>query len=265
MNRELFRLTFDVGQGALSPPPDNAQYPPRLGAEMTRAHEKRRLPRLHRGDTGTLIRGAPEDPVIEIAGPDRPVGVVIMPVITPLTGSPEGLRRVAAGLQDRGFATFLAELLSPAETAHGYHNFDFEMLAGRITEVTDELIRKAPFEDLPIGYFGTGIDAAAMVIAAARPDNRSGALVLCNARPELASAELPRLRAPTLFIVEDDELALGLNRTALAKLNCPSDLAVLRWAGRDLTSPGVASEVAQLTENWFATHLCGKQTASWRV
>ena len=59
------------------------------------------------------------------------MAVIILPVAVPLSPASEGLRRVAAGLQDRGFATFLAELLSPEETDHGYHNFDFEMLANR--------------------------------------------------------------------------------------------------------------------------------------
>jgi hypothetical protein len=81
-------------------------------------------------------------------------------------------------LQDRGFATFLAELLSPAEMEHGYHNFDFQMLAGRITEITESLCRKAPFDEMPVGYFGTGTDAAAMAIAAAQPDSPAGALVM---------------------------------------------------------------------------------------
>ena len=121
---------------------------------------------------------------------------------------------------------------------HGYHNFDFQMLAGRIAEITESLRRKAPFDDLPVGYFGTSTDAAAMAIAAAQPDSPAGALVMCDARPELASVELPRIHAPTLFIVEDDELALDLNRSALAKLGCRGDLAILRGMDKGLASPG---------------------------
>jgi len=142
--------------------------------------------------------------------------------------------------------------------AHGYHNFNFEMLADRIAEITGKL-SKAPFENLPIGYFGTSIDAAAMAIAAAQPDCPARALVMCNARPELASTELSRLRAPTLFIVEDSEPALDLNRSAQAKLGCPSDLVVLQGTGKGLTSPEKASQVVGLAADWFGTRLCGKQ------
>jgi hypothetical protein len=117
--------------------------------------------------------------------------VIILPVTIPLRPSSKGLRRIASGLQDRGFATFVAELLSPEETEHGYHNFDFEMLADRISEVTRRLRRELPFADLPLGYFGTSTDAAALTIVAAQADCPAGALVMCDGSPELASAALP--------------------------------------------------------------------------
>lgn len=202
------------------------------------------------------VRGTPR---VEIVAPERPVGIVILPAIIPLSASTDGLRLVAAGLQDRGFATFLVELLSPAETEHGYHNFDFGMLGDRITKITEKLSRRAPFEDLPIGYFGSSIDGAAMAIAAAQPNCPASALVMYNTRPELAAAELPRLHAPTLFIVEDDQPALDLNRSALAQLGCPCDLAVLRCIGKGLACPETASQVVELAGDWFATHLDGKK------
>ncbi len=210
---------------------------------------------------GTRIRArrVPEALATDIGSPEQPVGVIILPVTIPLSASNGGLRLVAAGLQDRGFATFLAELLSPAETEHGYHNFDFEMLADRIAEITETLRRKAPFDDLPIGYFGTSTDAAAMAIAAAQPDCPAGALVMCDARPDLASIELPRIHAPTLFIVEDDELALDLNRRALANLSCRGDLTVLRGVGKRPASSEIASQAARLAGDWFETHLRSHQ------
>jgi hypothetical protein len=124
---------------------------------------------------------------------------------------------------------------------------------------TERLRRTAPFEDLPIGYFGTSTDAAAMAIAAAQPGCPAGALVMCGARPELASGELPRVHAPTLFIVEDDQLALDLNRSALEKLRCSGDIAVLRGLGKGLASPEIASQAAGLAGDWFETHLRREQ------
>jgi hypothetical protein len=195
----------------------------------------------------------------DIASPEQPIGVIIFPVTVPLSASPQGLRLVAAGLRERGFATLFSELLSPSEAQHGYHNFDFEMLADRIADITDGLRHREALKGLPIGYFGTSTDAAAIAVAAARPDCPAGALVMCDARPDLASAELPRIHAPTLFIAEEDELALDLNRGALARLGGQGDLAVLPGPGKNLAAPETASQAAELAGDWFETHLCGER------
>ena len=192
---------------------------------------------------------------MEIAVPKQPIGTIIFPATIPLNALPPGLRLVAAGLRERGFATLFSELLSPAEVEHGYHQFDFEMLAHRIADITDGLRYRDALKGLPIGYFGTSTDAAAMAVAAAQPDCPAGALVMCDARPELASTELHRIRAPTLFIVEEDELALDLNRNALARLGAQGDLAVLRGTDKNLASPETASQIAELAGEWFETHL----------
>jgi len=215
--------------------------------------------RLNRIRASTTARSAPGVLATNITSPEQPVAVIILPVTVPLSPSSKGLRRVAAGLQDRGFATFVAELLSPEETEHGYHNFDFEMLAGRISEVTKRLRREPPFADLPIGYFGTSTDATALIIVAAQPDCPAGALVMCDARPELASAALSRVHAPTLFLVDDEEPALDLNRSALAKLVCRGELAILRGLGNGLASSEIARHAARLAGNWFETHLQRQQ------
>jgi putative phosphoribosyl transferase len=221
---------------------------------MPRSNQRKGSRHIQR-QIGKQRRSAPEVGAAESAAPEKSVGIIILPLTIPISPAGDGLRRVAGELQGRGFTTFLAELLTSAEREHGYHNFDLEMLADRIAEVTERLRRKAPVEDLPIGYFGTSTDAAAMAVAAARSDCPAGALVMCNARPELASAELPRVRAPTLFIVEDNEFACDLNRAALGKLRCRGDLAVLRGASSCLTSAEVASEAARLAGDWFETHL----------
>jgi putative phosphoribosyl transferase len=195
----------------------------------------------------------------EIKSPAQAIGVIILPVSVPGALSITGLRRIAAGLRKRGFATLLTELLMPSEAAHGYHSFDFQLLAGRIADVTESLRKEAPFQDLPIGYLGMSTDAAAIVTAAAAPACPARALVMCDARPDLAHSALLLVHAPTLFIVKDDELALDLNRSALAQLRCPADLAVLRGACRSLPSSDMAAQVVQLAGDWFTTHLRRRQ------
>ena len=195
----------------------------------------------------------------ETKSPERATGVIILPVSVPEALSSTALRRIAAGLRKRGFATLLAELLMPSEAEHGYHSFDFPLLARRIADVTESLRKKAPFQDLPIGYLGMSTDAAAIATAAAAPACPARALVMCDARPDLAHSALPLIHAPTLFIVKDDELALDLNRSALARLSCPADLAVLRGARRSLPSPDMAAQVVQLAGDWFEVRLRSRQ------
>jgi putative phosphoribosyl transferase len=193
------------------------------------------------------------------ASPEQPIGVIIFPVSALGSASNTGLGHIRTALQNRGFAPLLAELLSPAETEHGYHNLDIDLLAGRIADFTQDLRRNASLKDLPIGYFAMGTDAAAVATAAAQPDCPASAVVLCDARPELASNALALVHAPTLFIVEDDELALHLNRSALARLRCLADLAVLQGPSNSLASPKIASQAARLAGDWFETHLCSHE------
>jgi pimeloyl-ACP methyl ester carboxylesterase len=151
-------------------------------------------------------------------------------------------------LAKRGFDTAPTQLLTLEETAHGYHLFDIDLLARRIVEAAGGL------GDKPIGLFGLNMDAAAILAAAARAECPARALVLCNARPDLVSDALSLVRAPTLCIVDDDELTLALNRKALAELGSHGELAILP-SGEDLGSPKTAARVVQLAADWFAAHL----------
>ena len=118
---------------------------------MLRRSDERRSERQHdlSGPLSELT-----SPGACVAVPEQPIGLVLLPVT--VRAADGSLSRVAAGLQDRGFATFLTELLSVEETEHGYHNFDFGLLVDRISEAIERLSRKAPLADLPIGFFRYG-------------------------------------------------------------------------------------------------------------
>jgi putative phosphoribosyl transferase len=208
--------------------------------------------------SGTVFR--PSD--AEIASPERPIAVIILPVSAPASVNDAGLRQVDVELQSRGFATFIAELLSPAAMQRGYHRLDIDLLAGRIADVTNSLRQNEPFERLPVGYFGTSTDAAAIAVAAAQSDCPASAIALWGARPELAWNALTLINAPTLFIVENDNFALNLSRNALARLRCEKELAVLRDTRKSRTSPEVALQAARLAADWFDAHLVSRDDGS---
>jgi predicted phosphoribosyltransferase len=75
-------------------------------------------------------------------------------------------------------------------------------------------------------------------------------------RPDLASACLPAVQAPTLLIVgADDDFVVELNRQAFRKLRCTKELAVIPGATHLFEEPGALEEVARLAKEWFLKYL----------
>jgi pimeloyl-ACP methyl ester carboxylesterase len=169
-------------------------------------------------------------------------------------------RYVARVLNEAKLATLLIDLLTlheeviDARTAH--LRFDIDLLAERLVDATDWLTQFPDTRDFPIGYFGASTGAAAALAAAAVRPDPVGAVASRGGRPDLAGAALPRVRAPTLLIVgEDDKQVLELNRQALAQLRCEKQLAIVPGATHLFEEPGALDEVARLTRNWFERHL----------
>ncbi|KOU32636.1 phosphoribosyl transferase [Streptomyces sp. WM6373] len=162
-------------------------------------------------------------------------------------------RAVAAELNRAGLGTLLFDLLTPAEEADRANVFDIEALAGRLTDATAWLRRRAL---LPIGYFGASTGAAAALWAAAAADADVGAVVSRGGRPDLAGARLADVRAPTLLVVGgDDTTVLDLNRRAQRELRCENRLEVVEGATHLFEEAGALEEVAALARAWFARHL----------
>jgi putative phosphoribosyl transferase len=169
-------------------------------------------------------------------------------------------RYVARMLNEARLATLLIDLLTlheevlDARTAH--LRFDIDLLTERLVDATDWLTQSRDTRDFPIGYFGASTGAAAALAAAALRPDTVGAIVSRGGRPDLAGAALPRVRAPTLLIVgEEDAQVLELNRTALAQLRCQKQLAIVLGATHLFEEPGALDEVAQLARDWFRRHL----------
>lgn len=165
-------------------------------------------------------------------------------------------RFVARALNEAGFATFLLDLLTPAEEETRASVFDVERLATRLTAVTRQLRSEPGLLHLPVGYFGASTGAAAALVAAAEPGVRVGAVVSRGGRPDLAGSRLGLVHAPTLLIVGGrDHTVLELNRHALAELQCPRRLSVVPGATHLFEENGGLEAVAELAKDWFAKHL----------
>ena len=166
-------------------------------------------------------------------------------------------RYVAESLQKAGLATVLLDLLTPEEEAVDVQTaefrFDIGLLAERVVEATDWLTNASFAAGMTIGCFGASTGAAAALIAAADRHDQIKAVVSRGGRPDLAGPALSRVQAPTLLLVGgNDDVVLGLNEEALARLGCAhKELAVIPGAGHLFEEPGALEKVAERAALWF--------------
>jgi len=179
-------------------------------------------------------------------------------------------RFVAEQLRERGLATLLVDLLTAEEEAVDAKTrqlrFDIGLLANRLVGAIEWLGREPATRGLPVGLFGASTGAAAaLVAAAARPDPVE-AVVSRGGRPDLAGVGLPRVRAPSLFIVGGrDERVIGLNKQAMALMHAPLRLEIVPGATHLFEEPGALEQVARLAGEWFVRHLTAARARAGRA
>jgi putative phosphoribosyl transferase len=163
-------------------------------------------------------------------------------------------------LRERNIGTLLFDLLTRKEelldqkTAH--LRFDIPLLAKRLVGATLWVTEYPQTRGFRIGYFGASTGAAAALVAAAELPEAVAAVVSRGGRPDLAHEALDSVHAPTLLIVGGaDEIVLGLNREALARISQPgSKLVVIPGATHLFEEPGALEEVAEIAGDWFQEH-----------
>ena len=159
--------------------------------------------------------------------------------------------------------TLLFDLLTPDEEAadayDGHLRFDIALLAGRLVAATRWLLAEPDTQGLAIGYFGASTGGGAALVAAAELGATIDAVVSRGGRPDLAGPDLPRVVAPTLLIVgEQDEVVLELNQAAYNRLQCEKRLAIVPRATHLFEEKGALENVASLAAAWFRRHLKAK-------
>lgn len=169
-------------------------------------------------------------------------------------------RFVAQALNDAGFATLLADLLTPTEDAVDARTaalrFDVAMLARRLADAALWMVAMPALSHLPIGYFGASTGAAAALIAAAEQPQRVFAIVSRGGRPDLADRALLQVRVPTLLVVGGaDPIVLDLNRKAAKLISAETRLEVIPHATHLFEEPAALEHVAALAISWFRNHL----------
>ncbi len=163
---------------------------------------------------------------------------------------------VASALNDRGIATLLFDLLTPAEEVDRANVFDIPLLAGRLVDAVRWLESHASAAKLPLGLFGASTGAAAALVAAAKLPRRVGAVVSRGGRPDLAGDALDQVHAPTLLIVGGADFGvIDLNEHALARLQGPKALQIVPRASHLFPEPGALEAVIGHAARWFERYL----------
>ena len=175
-------------------------------------------------------------------------------------------RYVAGVLQQAGLATLLIDLLTKEEEKIDLQTrqlrFDIELLAERVIGATKWLLANDKAKKLKIGYFGASTGASAALVAAGRLADRVDAVVSRGGRPDLAGAELSKVKAPTLLIVGgNDFVVIELNERAMEQLSTEKKLVIVPGAGHLFEEPGALEQVAQVAAEWFGGYLRSEENA----
>jgi putative phosphoribosyl transferase len=163
---------------------------------------------------------------------------------------------VADALNSAGFGTLLFDLLTSHEADVRNNVFDIELLADRLSQVTDWLLDQPYAADRRLGYFGASTGAAAALVANAKKPDVISAIVSRGGRPDLAGGWLAQVTAPTLLIVgSHDTEVMELNRQAQRRLHCPNLIEVVKGATHLFEEPGALCQVSRLAQSWFLRYL----------
>jgi len=192
--------------------------------------------------------------------PPDPCGLVIFAHGSGSSRHSPRNQRVAAYMNDADLATLLFDLLTSAEEAVDVRTrhlrFDIGLLATRLHAAGDAVAERADTTGLPVGTFGASTGAAAALVAAAERPDSVQAVVSRGGRPDLAGEALPLVRAPTLLIVGSrDPEVLSLNESAVARMTCEREIAVVPGATHLFEEAGTLEQVAELATGWFGRHL----------
>ena len=191
----------------------------------------------------------------ELRMAEHPAGVVVLVHGSGTTRHDALNRFVAARLVDAGLAALLVDLLEGSE-AHERHNvFDVETQAARLVAVKDWLRAQPATRSLGVGYYGTGVGAGVVLMAAAMAPQGVGALVTRGGRPDTALHSLHRVEAPTLFIASETGTDRDWVEAAYRATGVGKELVRIAGAGDSFAEPHAIEAVAQHVCRWFTLHL----------
>ncbi len=167
----------------------------------------------------------------------------------------ERLRGIASRLNAEGFATIIADVLTPDEQQFdartGHFRVDVAFLAQRLGAILRWMNRSELTRNLPMGILAMADTGAASVVAAEK--NALFALTLVHPRMEQIRPRLASMVVPTLLLVQDNPSIVELPRSV--------QVANVASVCTLLDDDAVAETVARLATEWFRQHVPALVTA----
>lgn len=172
---------------------------------------------------------------------------------------------IAKELNNKGYGTFLFDLLTYEEDRVYENRFNIPLLADRLLTATAWLMNSQFYTGLPIAYFGASTGGGAALIAAARsPESWPIYTVVSRGgRPDLAGKFLKKVRAPVLLLVGGlDFQVIELNQLAENELSNVR-LTLVEGATHLFEETGKLDEVLHLTSTWLDLQLPEEEELRW--
>ena len=188
----------------------------------------------------------------ELVTPPEAAAVVVLVAGANRAGDDARNGAMAQVLHRHAIATLCLGLLRAGEAVDARHGLDLDLLAARLEQVVQWVSTCDALAGLPVGLLGTGAGAAVALQASTQRSGSVSAVVSRSGRPDLAERFLQRVNAPTL---------LAVNRHALRMLGCSKRLEVVPAAGHRFEEPGALNGAAELTADWFSSHLVRRHLA----
>ena len=192
-----------------------------------------------------------------LAVPQHPLGTVVALFPAGCGQDDPRIHYLLRRLQRAGLATLTVDSAAAPGCPVRRNAFDIPGLGRRLLDATQEVRAHPRLAHRPIGYLVTGTGAAAAIWATAEPHATPAAIVAYAGRPDLAGPRaLAALTVPTLLLVgAHDTAVLDLNQRARTHLRCENRLVEIPSTGHVLEHPRTLALAADLTSDWFTTHL----------
>ncbi|HEU5120331.1 MAG TPA: alpha/beta hydrolase [Candidatus Nitrosocosmicus sp.] len=209
----------------------------------------------------------------EVRFPSNPKGLVIFAHGSGSNINSSRNRYVAQVLNENGYATILADLLTQEEQQSDMksqkildkypgivlNKFNIQLLSNRLVLITKWIINNThEVIGLPIGYFGASTGAAAAIEASLSPSlsEKLYTMISRGGRPDLARSESIRnVKVSTLLIVgeKDSKQVVELNRKIFKQMKNSryKEFVVIPHAGHLFEEANTIEHVANVSTQWF--------------